>query len=297
MTGFEQILVPVDYSEASDNALRIAANLARASKGRLLVVHFLRLDVYGMAEFPGILPNMMSTGLGEFDDERARLQQHVAEVLAGGEGPPPAYEVEVDWGSPYLQIVERAVDRGVDLIVMGTHGRTGVKHALLGSVAEKTVRLSPCPVLTVRPEVANRLGTATEATVPVECEHAHNGEVGRLMSEHPVTIGPDDMLAEACQRMRSAHARHLPVVDGAKLVGILSDRDLPAHYGQFERTRVHVAMTADPATVSADDSVDAAARLMLDRRVHAVPIVDGEKVVGVLSTSDILEDYARVARG
>ncbi len=292
MTGFQQILVPVDYSEASDNALRIAAGLARASRGRLVVVHFLRLDVYGMAEFPGILPNMASTGIGEFDEERARLQQHVDAVLAEGDAQPPEYDVEVDWGSPYQQIVERAIDRGVDLIVMGTHGRTGVKHALLGSVAEKTVRLAPCPVLTVRPQAKAPLATAASEPKPLQ-----HGEVGRLMTRSPVTIGPDDMLAEACQRMRRANARHLPVVDGVKLVGILSDRDLPGFYGQLERTRVHVAMTADPATVSADDSVDAAARVMLDRRVHAVPIVEGEQVVGVLSTSDILEDYARVARG
>jgi nucleotide-binding universal stress UspA family protein len=59
---------------------------------------------------------------------------------------------EVQSGPPFVEIVRYAKEHDVDLIVMGTHGRTGIAHALIGSVAEKVVRKAPCPVLTVRPE-------------------------------------------------------------------------------------------------------------------------------------------------
>jgi acetoin utilization protein AcuB len=105
------------------------------------------------------------------------------------------------------------------------------------------------------------------------------------------------MLSDAHGRMVHARVRHLPVVEHARLVGILSDRDLPAHTGQLDRTRVHVAMTPNPTTVTAEVSADTAARLMLEHRVRALPVVEGESVIGVLSASDILEDYVRAARG
>jgi universal stress protein A len=295
MSGFAQILVPVDYSETSDAALRMAAELAGAFKGRMLVLHLLRFDVYGMAEFPVVVPGQATVGdelkLGE---ETERLREHVREVLAA-ERTPPAYEVEVEWGSPYHQIIEVAIERRVDLIVMGTHGWTGIKHAVLGSVAEKTVRLSPCPVLTVRADAKTQLGAASSAAGTTH--RPRRGEVGRLMCKRPITIGPDETLSEAYTRMRRAAVRHLPVVEGKQLVGMLSDRDLPAYSGQLEHTRVHVAMTPNPTTVSPDVSASTAAQIMLDHRVRALPVVEGETVIGVLSASDILEDYVRAARG
>jgi nucleotide-binding universal stress UspA family protein len=295
MRTLEQILVPVDYSDTSDGALVMASELARAFHGRLLILHLLPFDVYGATELPMVLPGQATVG-DEFrlEEENARLERHARKVLEASGRPAPAFEVAVDWGSPYHQIVEYAIERRVDLIVMGTHGRRGIRHALLGSVAEKTVRLAPCPVLTVRPHAAESL-TLPEARADRREPHASGG-VGRLMCKAPVTVGPDDMLSDAHARMVHAGVRHLPVVEGTRLVGILSDRDLPAHVGQLARTRVHVAMTPNPATVAPDVSVEIAARLMLDRGVRALPVVEGERVIGVLSASDILEDYVRAAR-
>jgi nucleotide-binding universal stress UspA family protein/CBS domain-containing protein len=296
MRALQQILVPVDYSEASKAALGMAADFARAFKARLLVLHLLRFDVFGMSEFyPMAMPGQSNVG-DEMDlaAETKRLEEHVRQVLGNDA---PAFEAAVDWGSPYRQIVEYAIERHADLIVIGTHGRTGITHALIGSVAEKTVRLAPCPVLTVRAD------TAANAAALGEVEEKHreaarpSGAVGRLMCRVPVTVGPDDMLSKARAAMARYGVRHLPVVEGTRLVGILSDRDLPQHVGHFERTHVHVAMTPNPATVSADVGADTAARLMLDRRVRALPVVEGERVIGVLTASDILEDYVRAARG
>jgi CBS domain-containing protein len=96
--------------------------------------------------------------------------------------------------------------------------------------------------------------------------------------------------------MAQAEVRHLPVVEGDKLVGILSDRDLPAHAGHLAHTRVSAAMTPDPSTIGPHASAEEAARLMLRRRVRALPVVEGERVVGMISTDDVLEDYVRAAR-
>ncbi len=291
MSAFELILVPTDYSDPADAALRVAADLARAFKGRLLVLHLLPLEVYGLGEYP-----IVSGDGARLAEETERLRAHVGKVLEG-RGTIPAHEVEVVWGSPYLHIVELAVERKVDLIVIGTHGRTGLKHVLLGSVAEKTVRLAPCPVLTVRAEAAAQMAAVGEAQPGGERPRLpSHGEVGRLMRYRPVTVGPDDTLETARRQMEVAHVRHLPVVDGERLVGMLSDRDLGAYLGQLTHTRVHVAMVADPTTISPEVSTETAARLMLERRVRALPVVEGERVIGILSSSDILEDYIRAAR-
>jgi nucleotide-binding universal stress UspA family protein/CBS domain-containing protein len=280
MYTFSRILVPVDYSAPADAALRLAAELATAFQGRLLVLHLLAIEVFALAELP-----LITSDVVDIEEARERLRTHVAKVL-GPEAPP--YDVAVTWGSPYLQIVDHAIEYGADLIVLGTHGRTGLKHVLLGSVAEKTVRLAPCPVLTVRNDAR-----ATAGDRPAS---EGRGRVAERMERAPVTVRSDDTLDRARARMAEARVRHLPVVDGERIVGMLSDADLGPHVGQLERTRVHVAMTPRPITVSAAAGVEEAARLMLTHRVRALPVIDGARLVGVISSTDILEDYVRVAR-
>jgi len=293
MANFAQILVPLDYSECSDEALRLAARLARAFKSRLLVLHMLPLEISGMfGDFPA--PAADATRI---TSETERLRAHIQSVLEDGDGV-PALEIEVAWGSAYLDIVPYAVERRVDLIVLGTHGRSGVKHLLLGSVAEHIVRSAPCPVLTARAGATAATGELRPAE-PTERGHhrpARVGDVGRMMTRRPITVAPDDVLTVARDRMAEAAVRHLPVVEGERLVGILSDRDLPAHLGYLGHTRVSAAMTQDPVTVASDVSVDTAAHLMIERNVRALPVVDGERVIGIISVTDILEDYIRAAR-
>jgi CBS domain-containing protein/nucleotide-binding universal stress UspA family protein len=287
MNDFGQILVPVDYSAPSDAALRVAGELARAFKGRLLVLHLMPIQVYALADYPIIVDGAPQTAAAA-----DRLREHVRAVL-GDDAPP--YEVEATWGSPYLDIPEYAIDRNAGLIVMGTHGRTGLKHFMLGSVAERTVRLAPCPVLTVRGDggPAEVLAADARAARPPA---AGGTRVGTMMSRAPVVVSSTDSLRQAHARMLEAGVRHLPVVDGARLVGMLADRDLAAHVGHLEHTRVNVAMTPEPTTATPEMSVEDAARLMLARRVRALPVLDGERLAGVLSSTDILEDYVRAAR-
>lgn len=292
MTTFTNILVPIDYEAPADAALRVGGNLARASKGRLLVTHALPLPIYTMTEYP------MAPIDGEWiREETDRLRDHVRKVL-GQDGEVPAFEVDVRVDTPALRIIQLAAERRVDVIVMGTHGRSGFKHLLLGSVAAKVARLAPCPVLTVPTRRASHVGVlvAEAAMAPPETTVGGPGEVGELMHRVPVTIAPDAMLEEARAKMTEHRIRHLPVVEDGKLVGILSNGDLGPHVGQLARTKVNVAMTPEPTTVGTGVDAATAARLMLDRRVRALPVVDGERVVGVISVSDILEEYARVAR-
>ncbi|MCC6849677.1 MAG: universal stress protein [Deltaproteobacteria bacterium] len=295
MTTFTNILVPLDYEAPADAALRVAGDLARASKGRLLVTHALPLPIYTMTEYP-IAP----VDGAWIREETERLQRHVRAVLEP-DGDVPAFEVDVRVDTATLRILQLAAERRVDVIVMGTHGRSGLKHLLLGSVASKVARLAPCPVLTVPAHRQPHLGAlAAEAhaaaRAPARAPAAGPGEVGEVMRAVPVTIGPDAMLEEARAKMAQHRVRHLPVVEDGKLVGILSTVDLGPYVGQLARTKVNAAMTPDPTTVGAGVDAATAARLMLERRVRALPVVDGERVVGVISASDILEEYARAAR-
>ena len=292
MTAFANILVPIDYEAAADVALRVAGNLARAGKGKLLVAHMLPLPVYTMTEVP----------LGAIDrrwiaDETTRLRTHVRTVLET-DGDVPPFDVDVVVDAPVLRTIQLAAERRIDLIVMGTHGRKGLRHLMLGSVAAKIVRLAPCPVLTMHAEVEPPLGLLAAAAHREAKSAPDDGAdlVGDLMCRTPVTIVSDAVLEDARALMATHGVRHLPVVDRGTLVGMLSSSDLGRHVGHLERTKVNAAMTTEAIAVPPTETAAAAARLMLARGVRALPVVDDRGVVGVLSASDIVEDYALAAR-
>jgi nucleotide-binding universal stress UspA family protein len=133
---FDTILVPHDLSRHAGRALRLAADLI-APRGRLIVLHV--ISRYGNA----IVQQRM------LEDGRRRLERSIAWMLRAGGG--VTVEPRVESGDPYQQIAKAA--RAADLIVMCTAGRTGLAHAVIGSVAEKVVRHAPVPVLTFRPTV------------------------------------------------------------------------------------------------------------------------------------------------
>jgi len=147
---FHKILCPVDFSAGSRQALKLAAQLAKESAAPLVLAHVWQPTQWAAAEVqlaPGVMQDMLDT-------EHAELAKWRAEAVELGAG-----DVEVRFltGAPWDQIIGTArADRAIDLVVMGTHGRTGLTHVLLGSVAEKVVRHAPCAVLVVRePEQAS----------------------------------------------------------------------------------------------------------------------------------------------
>lgn len=112
--------------------------------------------------------------------------------------------------------------------------------------------------------------------------------VEALMRRDPVTIAPLDTLVNAQSLMQRAGVRQLPVVDNGTLIGMLSDRDLHAHSGYLERTKVDAAMTERLITLGPKDQAAQAARLLLEQRINAVPVVEDGRLVGIVSRSDLL---------
>ena len=112
--------------------------------------------------------------------------------------------------------------------------------------------------------------------------------VGDLMRRDPVTITLLDTLSNAQSLMERDGFRQLPVVEKGILVGMLSDRDLHAHSGYLERTKVDAAMTEGLITVAPTDTATHVARLLLEHRINAVPVVESGRLVGIVSRSDLL---------
>lgn len=143
--AFDRILVPVDYSDHSLKAVGLAADLARRIGTRIDIVHVWDRPTY-VAET--ILVGKEQRPLGELIRENA--EREMAEFLAKAESNKDVLgDTQLIAGDP-AAVILKEVERGkYDLVVMGTHGRTGFAHLLLGSVAEKLVRYSRVPVLTV----------------------------------------------------------------------------------------------------------------------------------------------------
>jgi universal stress protein A len=138
------ILVPTDFSDCSEGALDYAVALATQFKAALHLVHVSPIPSLAAAAMDGVI-----VSLPELEAEmRTAAEAEMARLVARISGVPVSTEIAV--GNPPTCIVTVASERGVDLIVMGTHGRGPLMHLMLGSVAERVVRLAPCPVLTTR---------------------------------------------------------------------------------------------------------------------------------------------------
>ncbi len=138
MIPFRHMLVPTDFSETSGRAVDLALELASKFDAKITILHVATLPPHYYSEHAQrAWPTEEFEGK-EFDAvvtwSRARYSKIDAMFL---------------WGEPWQCILQTAKERGADLIVMGTHGRRGLPHLLMGSVAEKIARLSPIPVLTV----------------------------------------------------------------------------------------------------------------------------------------------------
>jgi len=104
----------------------------------------------------------------------------------------------------------------------------------------------------------------------------------------PVTITPKESLATAKALMDQGGVRQLPVMEDGELVGILSERDLHAHTGYWERTKVDAAMTWNPIRTHPAQRVTEVARIFIDKNINALPVVDGEHLLGIVARSDLL---------
>lgn len=142
MTRFRSILVPHDFSPHADAALALAVTLARENNAALHLFHTYELPIGAIPPYGIMVPDAMLQGVRE----AAARQLAKAASAAEAKGIKPVTHL-AHATSPPSGIVEAAREFGIDLIVMGTHGLTGLKHVLLGSVAERVLRTAPCPVL------------------------------------------------------------------------------------------------------------------------------------------------------
>jgi nucleotide-binding universal stress UspA family protein len=140
----ERILVPLDFSEHAAPVLEWAAHLAEEHGSRLILLHAYHLPVeFQQLEGAYLPPDFWANVKSEAEQSLARYVEELA-----GRG--LQIDTVVCEGYAATAIVEAAASRSVDLIVIGTHGLSGLKHLLLGSIAERVVQKAPCPVLTVK---------------------------------------------------------------------------------------------------------------------------------------------------
>jgi nucleotide-binding universal stress UspA family protein len=145
-TGYHRILWPTDFSPLANVALPHAVGLAAAAVAELVLLHVLpSLAAYAVPELAGAL----SVSLQQ--KARAAAQRQLRRRETQVKGPNFRLHTLLTEGVPFDEILRAAKRLRCDLIVLATHGRTGLSHAIMGSVAENVIRRAPCPVLTVRP--------------------------------------------------------------------------------------------------------------------------------------------------
>ena len=146
--NIRKVLVPIDFSDYSKNSLKYAVNFVKSFGADLYLIYVVE---------PVIYPPDFSMGqiaIPSVDLEMDKRAVEELQKLAKKEIPS---EVKVNTivktGKPFIEIIETAAELDIDLIIIATHGHTGVEHILFGSTAEKVVRKAPCPVLTLREPV------------------------------------------------------------------------------------------------------------------------------------------------
>lgn len=145
MPHITRIVVPVDFSEYSKNAFRYAIDFARTFDAEMILVYVIEPIIYpadfsfGQVALPSMERELQERGLDQ-------LQSLISKEV------PPGLRARavIRSGKPFVEIIQLAKEEQADLIIIATHGHSGIEHVLFGSTAEKVVRKSPCPVLSIR---------------------------------------------------------------------------------------------------------------------------------------------------
>lgn len=146
MIRIKRLLTPIDFSESSKQAVHYAVEFARSFKAEIHLLNIIE---------PVMYPAEMFGQVGMVDVESVMEKSANEEMQAWKASLIPegvAMVAATQHGRPFAEIISYATEHEIDLIIIGTHGRSGIDHFLLGSTAEKVIRKAPCPVLTVRPK-------------------------------------------------------------------------------------------------------------------------------------------------
>lgn len=148
MNLVNKILVPIDFSDYSKGALKYAVQFAKHFHAKIFLVYVVEPTIYPADFSMGqvAIPSMDADLQKRADEELTSLAKNFID---------PSIEIEtmIKTGKPFVEINDTAREKDIDLIIIATHGHTGVEHLLFGSTAEKVVRKAPCPVLTLREPV------------------------------------------------------------------------------------------------------------------------------------------------
>ena len=144
MIAIKKIMIPTDFSEYSNHALKYAISMATNFKAKLYLVHVYELPL--TSPMLPAEPYPTATRNEQQNDEENTLNRLADELRIKGVDTEPVFIL----GRPYIEIVKAARELEIDLVILATHGRKGLSHLVFGSTAERVVRLSPCPVLTIK---------------------------------------------------------------------------------------------------------------------------------------------------
>lgn len=260
--SFRTILSPVGFDENSLKALQTAGELARLAGATVFVLHVIAPSL-------GHVPVDASVAKERATKERL---MGVCHDLLGN----LRYEALTRTGDPAIAIIRAEEELHADLVVIATHASHQKPRTFPGSVAERVVRESICPVVTVRPSASG-----------------DPDAVGTHMTPAPLTTSPDTTVARVQQMMARDRCRWLPVLESGELVGIVTDRDI-AFSDTTPDTTIGLLMTREVTAVSPRTSLQEAARLLLECDVDGLPVLDNGKLVGIITRSDILKVFAEV---
>jgi acetoin utilization protein AcuB len=262
---YRRILCPVDFDDNSMCALDSAAGIAREHDGTIFVLH-----VVPMIVAPTGIPIYVDMYKGQEQAARDKLHEISRKRLAGIK-----YDLITRAAEPAPEILRTQRKVNADLIVMSTHGRRGFSRFFLGSIAEMVIREATCPVLTVK-------------YAPVE-----KSVVGTWMTRNPVTAAADEKLSSVQEKMHEGGFRCVPILQQGALTGVVTDRDIRRHYGFLEHTEANKAMSEGLITVTPDTDIHEAARILRERKIGGLPVIDPEgNLVGVVTTTDVLNALA-----
>jgi len=141
----KKILVPIDFSDYSKSSLKYAASFANKFNSEITLIYVVEPVIYPPDFSMGqiAIPSVNAEWDLKAKEELEKLgKQEIPENIK--------ISIKINTGKPFLEIIDTAVEENIDLIIIATHGHSGVEHILFGSTAEKVVRKAPCPVLTLR---------------------------------------------------------------------------------------------------------------------------------------------------
>ncbi len=257
------VLIPIDFDDSAPAALDMVKQVLQTLEGAPATVHLVHVLAILLA--PGEPTAHVSM---QVDDAEKALKRLAEEHLGGIK-----HQILTRTGDTAKRIVEAARAVQADLIIMPTHGRHGLPHFFLGSVAERVVRDASCPVLTFKPKGLNPQQKVVE----------------EVMLKEPPTVGPSHTLDQVHQAMEESGLRSIPVMEGDRLVGIITDRDLRLHSGHLQERRVNLAMSSGPVSVAPTMALSEAAQLLVKLKVGALPVLEGGKLVGMVSTDEVIQ--------